>query len=136
VSVAAAEPDLAFSLHQEEQAPRAARGHLASLDLGLPGLEESVSLLASELVTRAVQWCRPASQPDLEMRVWVRPRDVRVELLAPGKMLSLPLKRDWPNYDVVLLRELADRWSIETARYPVCMWFEIDRPRTAAPESG
>jgi hypothetical protein len=136
VSLATVEPDLSFSLEQEEEAPRAARAQLAGLDLGLPGLEESVSLLASELVTRAVQWCRPASSPDLEMRVWVRSRDVRVELLAPGKMLSLPLKRDWPSYDVVLLRELADRWSIETARYPVCMWFEIDRPHTAAAESG
>jgi hypothetical protein len=136
VSPATAQPDLAFSLEQEEQAPRVARGHLAGLDLGLPGLEESVALLASELVTRAVQWCRPSSAPDLEMRVWVHSREVRVELLAPGKMLALPLKREGPSYDVVLLRELADRWSIETARYPVCMWFEIDRPRAAAAESG
>jgi hypothetical protein len=134
--LAIAEPDLSFSLDLEAQAPSAARGRLASLDLGAPVLEESVMLLASELVARAVQWCRPASGPGVELRVWVRSRDVRVELLAPGKMLSLPLKREWPSYDMVLLRKLADRFSIDTARYPVRMWFEIDRPRAESPSSG
>jgi hypothetical protein len=123
----AADPDLAFSVKLEPRAPSAARSHLASLDYGSAGLRESVQLLTSEFVTRAVQWCRPTSGPGVELRVWMRPRDVRVELVAPGKLLSLPLEREYPSYDLVLLREVADRWSIETARYPVCMWFEIDR---------
>jgi hypothetical protein len=123
----AADPDLTFSLDLEPRAPSAARSLLAALDYGSVGLRESVLLLTSEFVTRAVQWCRPSSGPGVELRVWVRSRDVRVELVAPGKMLSLPLEREYPSYDVVLLREVADRWSIETARYPVCMWFEIDR---------
>jgi hypothetical protein len=33
----------------------------------------------------------------------------------------------------VLLREVADRWAIETARYPACMWFEIDRMHAGDP---
>jgi len=126
-------PDLAFSLELEPRAPGAARNQLATLDYGSPGLRESVVLLASEFVTRAVQWCRPTVGPGVEMKVWMRPRDVRVELLAPGKMLSLPLEREYPSYDVVLLREVADRWAIETARYPVCMWFEIDRVHPGDP---
>ncbi len=136
METATAQPDIAFSLELEAHAPTTARGQLAGLDLDSPEMEESVALLASELVTRAVQWCRPTTGPGVEMRVWVRPRDVRVELLAPGKMLSLPLQREFPSYDVVLLREVADRWSIETARYPVCMWFEIDRPPSVAALSG
>ena len=126
-------PDLAFSLELEPRAPSAARNQLANLDYGSPGLRDSVVLLASEFVTRAVQWCRPAAGPGVEMKIWMRPRDVRVELLAPGKMLSLPLEREYPSYDVVLLREVADRWAIETARYPVCMWFEIDRVHPGDP---
>jgi hypothetical protein len=133
MTLAAADPDLAFSLELEPRAPRSARDRLASLEYGSAGLRESVLLLASEFVTRAVQWCRPTDGPGVEMRVWMRPRDVRVELLAPGKMLSLPLERQSPSYDMMLLREVADRWSIETARYPVCMWFEIDRAHTSDP---
>jgi hypothetical protein len=133
VPLAAVDPDLAFSLELEPRAPRSARHQLANLDYGSPGLRESVLLLASEFVTRAVQWCRPTSGPGVEMRVWMRARDVRVELLAPGKMLSLPLEREYPSYDVVLLREVADRWSIETGRYPVRMWFEIDRVHPGDP---
>jgi hypothetical protein len=133
MAFASADPDLAFSLELEPRAPHSARNQLAGLDYGSPGLRESVLLLASEFVTRAVQWCRPASGPGVELRVWMRPRDVRVELVAPGKMLSLPLEREYPSYDVVLLREVADRWSIETARYPVTMWFEIDRAHTSDP---
>jgi hypothetical protein len=123
----AAPPDLAFELDLEPRSPSIARGHLAGLDFGSPGLRESVMLLASEFVTRAVQWCRPTDGGGVELRVWMRPRDVRVELIAPDKILSLPLEREYPSYDVVLLREVADRWAIETASYPVCMWFEIDR---------
>jgi hypothetical protein len=126
MTLATLAPDLAFSLELEPRAPGIARGNLAALDYGSPGLRDSVMLLASEFVTRAVQWCRPQAG-GVEMRIWMRPRDVRVELLAPGKMLSLPLEREYPSYDVMLLREVADRWAIETARYPVCMWFEIDR---------
>jgi hypothetical protein len=131
--LASVAPDLSFSLELEPRAPRDARNHLANLDYGSPGLRESVILLASEFVTRAVQWCRPSGGSGVEMRVWMRPRDVRVELVAPGKLLSLPLEREYPNYDVVLLREVADRWSIETANYPVCMWFEIDRMHSGDP---
>ena len=126
-------PDLAFSLELEPRAPSAARNQLSGLEYGSTGLRESVMLLASEFVTRAVQWCRPKTGPGVEMKVWMRPRDVRVELLAPGKLLSLPLEREYPSYDVMLLREVADRWSIETARYPVCMWFEIDRVHPGDP---
>jgi hypothetical protein len=121
------DPDLAISLELESGAPAEARNTLAGLDYGSGELRDSVLLLASEIVTRAVEWCRPKSPGGVELRIWMRSDDVRVELLAPGKMLSLPLKRSYPSYDRVLLRGIADRWSIETARYPLCMWFEIDR---------
>ena len=122
-------PDLAISLDLDPSAPRAARYHVAQVDALSPDLRDAVVLLTSELVTRAVQQCRPASGEGVELRVWMRAHVVRVELRAPGKLLSLPLERDGPNYDVLLLRQVADRWSIETAQYPACMWFEIARHR-------
>ncbi len=123
-------PDAAISLDLDRAAPRVARDHVTQVGEGLsPGLREAVELLTSELVTRAVQQCRPPSGPGVELRVWMGADVVRVEVRAPGKLLSLPLKRVGPDYDVVLLRQVADRWSIETAQYPACMWFEINRHR-------
>ena len=57
------------------------------------------------------------------------PHDVvRVALRAPRELLRLPLDdRDGPDYDVMLLGQVADRWSIDTDQKPACMWFEIDR---------
>src|SRR5260370_9128165 len=107
MQLATVAPNLEFSLELEARAPSAARNQLATLEYGSPGLRDSVLLLASEFVTRAVQWCRPKTVPGVEGRVWMRPRDVRVELLAPGKRLSLPLEPGDPTYDVVLLREVA-----------------------------
>jgi hypothetical protein len=125
-------PDLDVSLSLDHDAPRAARHYVAHLDRPSPDLRDSLMLLTSELVTRAVQWCRPSAGGGVELRVWMGPPILRVELRAPGKILSLPMERDWPSYDVMLLRQVADRWSIETAQYPACMWFEIDRERAEA----
>jgi hypothetical protein len=130
VSSDSGSPDVAISLGLDRSAPRAARDHVAQVGHDLPpGLRAALGLLTSELVTRAVQQCRPRSGPGVELRVWLGADVVRVEVRAPGKLLSLPLKREGPNYDVVLLRQVADRWSIETAQYPACMWFEINRRR-------
>jgi deazaflavin-dependent oxidoreductase (nitroreductase family) len=127
-------PDLSISLDLDPYAPRAARHHLAQVDGLSPDVRDAAVLLTSELMTRAVKQCRPASGEGVELRVWMRAHVVRVELRAPGKLLSLPLKRDAPDYDVLLLRHVADRWSIETAQYPACMWFEIGRHRAQDPE--
>jgi len=125
----AAPPDLFLLLDLEPRAPRAARDRVARLTPLSADVLDRVTLLTSELVTRAVQQCRPTSGNGIELRAWMRPHAVRVELRAPGKLLSLPLTRDWPDYDVLLLRQVADRWSIDTAHYPASMWFEIDRRR-------
>ncbi len=121
------DPDLETSLRLDAHAPRAARYHVARVDRPAPDLRDAAVLLTSELVSRAVQQCRSGSEV-VELRVWMPYDVVRVELRAPRELLCLPLEeRRRPDYDVMLLGQIADRWAIDTDQRPACMWFEIDR---------
>jgi hypothetical protein len=131
------DPDLRVSLHLDAHAPRAARFHVAQVDRPAPDLRDAVVLLTSELVTRAVQQC-PSKTQEVELRVWMPSSIVRVELRAPREVLCLPLDdRHGPEYDVMLLAQVADRWSIDSDQCPACVWFEIDRNTPKAdPKAG
>jgi hypothetical protein len=120
-------PDLVISLQLDPYAPRAARYYVAQVDRPSPDLRDAVILLTSELVTRAVQQHGSDSDESVELRVWMPADVVRVELWAPPELLSLPLEHDGPHYDLLLLDQIADRWSVDTAEQPACIWFEIDR---------
>lgn len=125
--VESVEPDFKTSLRLDSRAPRAARFHVTQVDHPPPDLRDAVVLLTSELVSRAVAQCKSGPQ-EVELRVWMPHDVVRVELRAPGDLLRLPLDgRDRPDYDVMLLDQIADRWSIDTDQQAACMWFEIDR---------
>jgi hypothetical protein len=127
VPIESADPDLEVSVRLDTHAPRAARYHVARVDRPSPDLRDAVVLLTSELVTRAVQQCQSGSEV-VELRVWMPSDVVRVELRAPRELLCLPLdERRVPDYDVMLLGQVADRWAIDTDADPACMWFEIDR---------
>jgi hypothetical protein len=133
--VESAPPDFRASLRLDSRAPRAARYYVAQVDHPAPDLRDAVVLLTSELVTRAVAQC--ASGPEqVELRVWMPHDIVRVELRARRELLRLPLDdRNGPEYDVMLLGQVADRWSIDTDQEPACMWFEIDRHAPTADAS-
>src|SRR5437764_14428391 len=120
-------PDLALSLPLDPYTPRAARYHIAQVDRPSPDLRDAVVLLTSELVTRAVQLC-DSKKATIELRAWM-PRDVvRVELQAPGELLGAsPARAGERDYSMLLLDQLADRWSLEPTDGLACMWFEIDR---------
>jgi len=125
--VESVEPDFETSLRLDPRAPRTARHHVAQVDRLAPDLRDAVVLLTSELVTRAVAQCKSGPE-EVELRVWMPHDVVRVELRARSELLRLPLDdRDAPCYDVMLLGQIADRWSIDTDQKPACMWFEIDR---------
>jgi hypothetical protein len=121
-----ADPDLTVRLRLDAHAPRAARHYVAQVDRPAPDLRDAVVLLTSELLTRAVQQCRSDAE-EVELRVWMPDDVVRVELRAPRELLCWPLEDRGPHYDVMLLGQVADRWSIDTDEGPACMWFEIDR---------
>jgi hypothetical protein len=122
-------PDLVVSLDLDLYAPRAARHHVAQVDHPSPDLRDAVTLLTGELVTRAAQQCQTSSKTAVELRVWMPPDVVRVELRAPLNLLSSLGDGDAVQYGEMLLGQVADRWSIDTAQDFACMWFEIDRRR-------
>jgi len=137
MNVSLAEPDLAMSLHLDPYAPRAARHHVGLVDRPSPDLRDAVMLLTSELVTRAVQ--QSESRPDeaVELLVWMPGDVVRVELRGACELLSAPVARTpETDYELLLLDNVADRWSVEPGGRDACMWFEIDRHAQAAEVSG
>jgi hypothetical protein len=130
-------PDLRISLRLDPYAPRAARYYVAQVDNPSPDLRDAVVLLTSELVSRAVEQCESAPGEEVELRAWMPADVVRVELRAPRELLDLPSHADRNPYDLLLLDQVADRWSIEeaeeeTVEPAACMWFEIDRNLSAA----
>jgi hypothetical protein len=122
------DPDLKVSLHLDPYAPRAARHHVGLVDRPSPDLRDAVMLLTSELVTRAVQQSDAAGEDAVELRVWMPGDVVRVELRGTRDLLSpRPLTSGGPDYERLLLDNVADRWSVDTGEGDACMWFEIDR---------
>src|SRR5436309_11133697 len=119
-------PDLAMSLALDPHAPRAARYHVARVDRPSPDLRDAVVLLTSELVTRAVQHSG-SDDTMMELRAWMPADVVRVELRAPRRNLERSPADHGRDYGLVLLDELADRWSLDESGQSACMWFEIDR---------
>ena len=120
-------PDLETSLPVDPHAPRAARYHVAQVDRPSPDLRDAVILLTSELVTRAAQYSRPGRDESVQLRVWMPAEVVRVELRAPRELLLPPAEHEGPHYDLLLIDQVADRWSIEPTEALACAWFEIDR---------
>jgi hypothetical protein len=127
-------PDLVVSLNLDPFAPRAARHHVGQVDHPSPDLRNAVMLLTGELVTRAAQQCQTSSQQEAELRVWMPSDVVRVELRTQPDLISPLRDGDDRQYGEMLLRQVADRWSIDASRDFACMWFEIDRhePRSQA----
>jgi hypothetical protein len=120
-------PDLETSLQVDPHAPRAARYHVAQVDDPSPDLRDAVVLLTSELVTRAAQYSRPGRDEAVQLRVWMPADVVRVELRAPRELLLPPAEREGPHYELLMIDQVADRWSIEPTKALACAWFEIDR---------
>ena len=122
-----ADPDLVVSLNLDPCAPRAARHYVAQVDHPSPDLRDAVMLLTGEVVTRAAQECQASLPQAAELRVWMPAEVVRVELRTPPDMVSPLRDGDARQYGEMLLRQVADRWSIDSSRDFACMWFEIDR---------
>ena len=129
-------PDLQMRLRLDPYAPRAARYQVAQVDRPSPDLRDAVTLLTSELVTSAVQHCR-SEQAMVELRAWMPADVVRIELRAPRCDLEPPFEGEPREYSLLLLDELADRWSFDETGDHACMWFEIDRhPHTSSAADG
>jgi hypothetical protein len=131
-------PDLAISLCPDSHAPRAARYCVTTIEPPPHELRESVVLLTSELVSRAVR-LRPRDSHDLvELRVWVRDDVARVELRGARELVCAPFElSDTPEAGLLLeglqlVEVLSDRWSIDADEHSACIWFELDRHEDAS----
>lgn len=122
-------PDLEVSLELSPYAPREARFYVAQVGQPSPDLRDAISLLTSELVTRAVhQW---GAADVLELREWMSNDVVRVEIAASGRSVQAPVDLEDQQYDLLLLNQIADRWSFGDGTPSPCMWFEIDHQEAA-----
>jgi hypothetical protein len=121
-----ANADLTVSLPLDVHAPRAARLHVRGVDRPSPDLRDVVVLLTSELVTRAFDGC-PSGDQTVELTVWMPTDVVRVEIRAPHAILGRPRPVEEIDYELLLVRQLADRWSEERCDDHARVWFEIDR---------
>jgi hypothetical protein len=120
-------PDAVISLHPDRYAPRAARFCVATVDRPSPDLRDVVVLLASELVTRAVMLCENAGDEFIELRIWMPAAIVRVELRGARELVCASPEAGHAHDSLLLVDELADRWSIDSDEHEACIWFEIDR---------
>jgi hypothetical protein len=127
------QPDAVISLHPDRYAPRAARYFVGTVDRPSPDLRDVIVLLTSELVTRAVTLCEGCGDELVELRIWMPADVVRVELRGASELLCRPPEPPHPQDDVLLIDDLADRWSIDVEADEACIWFEIDRHPATRP---
>jgi hypothetical protein len=120
-------PDLDIFFALNLFAPRLARHSLRELGHLGPDLRDAVTLLTSDLVTRAVRGCLPDTGAEAHLSAWLPRELVRVELRVPRALLRAASDADHAPYERTLLDQVADRWSIDDGEQIVCMWFEIDR---------
>ncbi len=121
--------DLTISLPLDAYAPRAARHHVALVDRPSPDLRDAVVLLTSEIVSRAVERCQFKGAL-VVLRVWMPRSVVRVEMQAPRTFLADEDESEESDYGLMLVRSLADRWSLAGHGDLARLWFEIDRQPT------
>ena len=119
-------PDLDISFELNAFAPRLARHRLEEVGHLAPDLRDAVSLLTSDLVTRAVRACPSGAGPQAQLSAWMPSEFVRVELRAPYALLPAGGDAECSPYERALLDQVADRWSTDGGKQTVCMWFEID----------
>jgi hypothetical protein len=124
------DPDMLLPLRVEPHALRLARMCVAQVDRPSQELHEAVTLLTSELVAHAVPRSVPLLEESVQLRVWMPRESVRVEVQGPAHLLPAPSK---DTELVLLLDQLANRWSVDEGVFESCAWFEIDR---ALPPSG
>ena len=118
-------------LESSPEAAAAARTALDKLTGRVPaGRLRDLRLLVSELVTNAVRHAGLGRGDRIRLRVVVRERHVRVEVVDPGRGFTLRQPKPDParasGWGLYLVDELADRWGVDGAGAGTRVWFELD----------
>jgi len=122
---------VSFSLPGGTGAASIARRSVTSIEAGLPlGVRHRVALMLSELVANAVQHGGAGPGEVVEVRVRSSPRQVRVEVIDPGRRRAEPPRRiQHPDggYGLVLIEHMASNWGRQaTTDGGSLAWFELD----------
>jgi anti-sigma regulatory factor (Ser/Thr protein kinase) len=125
-------PDrVVLSVRGGPRAPAEARAALAAgvLDAVPPRLHCDLVLMASELVSNAVDHGRMDERRTIELGVAIEPGRVRVQVSDDGpgfadacRSSRLDEPRGW---GLLLVELLAARWGVHDDR-PTAVWFELD----------
>jgi hypothetical protein len=127
VTVDLGPPSLAISFSLDDYAPRLARHQVARVGRPSPDLRDAVQLLVSELITRVVPAEPAQAGARADLRTWMTPDLVRVEVWTSASLLERSGAAAEAAYDEVLVGRIADRWSVDREDERACLWFEIDR---------
>jgi anti-sigma regulatory factor (Ser/Thr protein kinase) len=113
-----------------ESAPAAARDAVRALDPADPLLGDAM-LLASELVTNALQhsgW-RPGDRFALRVELW--PDHLRIEVADPGRAATSPTaaapENAFGSMGLRIVEALATRWGASRQAGELVVWAELDR---------
>lgn len=111
-------------------APARARDALDRLAAGLaPGRLGDARLLVSELVTNAVRHAGLRAGQRVRLVAALEGRALRIEVHDPGggfePRAPSPNPARASGWGLVLVRELADRWGVESGPRTL-VWFEMD----------
>jgi len=125
--------DILRSLAPVPAAVAAARHTLQERGLH-PELDQTVALLASELVGNAIRHSGSAERIVFHTRV--TRESVRVEVTDQGPGFDPDVRHHAEGFGLRIVDRLADRWGVERTARGCRVWFEIDRdvesPRPAA----
>jgi signal transduction histidine kinase len=118
---------LRVALAPDVHAPAAARRALRELPLGEHGAD--AVLLASELVTNAVEHAGLAPDQRIELAATCDRERTRVEVRDRGRGFAPDVA---PGLGLQLLDRITERWGVEHNGV-TCVWFElVDGPRSLA----
>ncbi|MBN1529021.1 MAG: ATP-binding protein [Thermoleophilaceae bacterium] len=124
-----ADETLSLQLEGNNDAAATARAALGRLRADIdPPLMETLRLLITELVTNSV---KHASSERVSLRVFVRPRSVRTEVVdgGPGfdpETTGVP-RADRGGWGLFLVERLADSWGAGHEAGSTKVWFELRR---------
>jgi anti-sigma regulatory factor (Ser/Thr protein kinase) len=123
-------------LSASPEAASLARHALDGLAPAVPdGRLRDVQLLVSELVTNAVRHADLAAGESIRLVVELAERALRVEVHDPGGGFVPSAPSPDParpsGWGLYLVAELSDRWGVHS-NDATLVWFELDRPATAA----
>jgi anti-sigma regulatory factor (Ser/Thr protein kinase) len=109
--------------------PEAVGSTLRALqDASVPeDVENTVDLLAAELVTNAVRHARFVPEQRLVVAARVVEDHVRVEVVDRGSGFDPEQALEAPGRGLQMVDRLASRWGVDKAETGCRVWFELDR---------